>query len=226
MALWRTVPVLPHCTQVAEWHAARRSALHSHAKVHQPHNSCLEEDVLQGQVTVPDALSMKIRRGLQDLPCVLLALPLLKPPSPRNLVEQLAALGELCDQPDVAQAFREDAPQPQEVERQIGLLCQVLQHADLGQGVLLTRRPQTAQPEVHLALISLRAPKPLESFPLQPFHRYLLGLVTQRRPLVPEDVAVDARADLADYRELTLSQRTKAGQICSEVAQVRHRGID
>mmetsp|Transcript_68169 Transcript_68169/g.197630 ORF Transcript_68169/g.197630 Transcript_68169/m.197630 type:complete len:230 (+) Transcript_68169:627-1316(+) len=198
--------------------------LRRHAEVHQADGAALQEDVLQGYVAVPDAMLMQVSHRLQQLPHVAPRGRLRQLAMARHLVEEVAALRVLGQEPS-AVAIKECAMHAQQVHGGVGLLGQVLQDADLRQRVLEARLPPAAKLQVRGTLVVLDIAPALGGCLVHLLARDVDVLLALPRPPAPEDVAMDAARDPLHHSELALGQLAKCSDLRVEVPQVRDERV-
>mmetsp|Transcript_34656 Transcript_34656/g.73815 ORF Transcript_34656/g.73815 Transcript_34656/m.73815 type:complete len:296 (+) Transcript_34656:257-1144(+) len=133
VTVWSAIEVLSHGAEIAEWRARGRVTPHRHAEVHEPEVTILQQDVLEGDVAVTDAMLVEIIHGLQELPHVATHLRLHEQPR-CDYFEEIAALSKLCDHPS-RKLVRKDPEHSQKVERQIWLFRQLREDANLCQRI-------------------------------------------------------------------------------------------
>mmetsp|Transcript_44434 Transcript_44434/g.88220 ORF Transcript_44434/g.88220 Transcript_44434/m.88220 type:complete len:277 (+) Transcript_44434:58-888(+) len=121
VALRSAVEVLANLAEVPQRDSAGSPGLHSHAEVHHADGTAVQQDVLQGQIAVADAVAVQKGDGLEDLPSVPHGAWLWERPFRLHLAEQLTAVGELRDEPHVGNVPVQ-AEHLQDVHRQVRLL--------------------------------------------------------------------------------------------------------
>mmetsp|Transcript_137869 Transcript_137869/g.384435 ORF Transcript_137869/g.384435 Transcript_137869/m.384435 type:complete len:346 (-) Transcript_137869:44-1081(-) len=142
VALGRAVVVLPAQAEVPELLAARRAEAHRLAEVHEPELPAPQQQVLQGDVAVPDVARVQMPHGLQQLPHVaqdhrLRELAALRVALPLHAVEEVAPVAVLQHQPSEL-VVAEDAQHLEQEPALLRLPAQVGVHANLVERIFLS----------------------------------------------------------------------------------------